>query len=142
MLYFFCHAKNGSHCGLAWRNGRPLSPSVALVNRALAYIVENACTGCRARDIGALLGVSRRLLDLRFREITGSTLRSEIERVRMENIRRLLANTGRPVGSIAASCGYPDVNHLGKLFRKRFGLTMSEYRRNARSTAEQGTGTR
>ena len=129
-------------CSIVTREStRSLSPSVALVNRALAYIAENACNGCRARDVGTHLGVSRRLLDLRFREITGSTLRSEIERVRMENIRRLLANTGRPVGSIAASCGYPDVNHLGKLFRKRFGLTMSEYRRNARSTAEQGTGT-
>ena len=121
---------------------RPLSPAVALVNRALAYISENACKGCQARDIGIRLGVSRRLLDLRFREITGTSIRAEIERVRMENVRRLLATTGRPVGSIAASCGYPNVNHLGKLFRMRFGQSMSDYRRNVRSKAGQETGMR
>lgn len=126
---------------VARESTRPLSPAVALVNRALAYISENACNGCQAGDIGPRLGVSRRLLDLRFRQITGTSIRTEIERIRMENVRRLLANTRRPVGGIAASCGYPNANHLGKLFRKRFGLTMSDYRRNAQSTAGQGTGT-
>lgn len=127
-------------CSIVTREStRPLPPAVALVNRALAYIAENACKGCLARDIGSRLGVSRRLLDLRFHEITGTTLRAEIERVRMESVRRLLASTGRPVGSIAASCGYPNVNHLGKLFRMRFSMSMSDYRRNAQSTAGQET---
>lgn len=107
---------------------RPVSPAVALVNRALAYISENACSGCRAREIGMRLGVSRRLLDLRFREIAGTSIRAEIERVRMENVRKLLAKTRRPIVNIAVNCGYPNVNHLGKIFRKRFGMSMSAWR--------------
>jgi transcriptional regulator GlxA family with amidase domain len=33
-----------------------------------------------------------------------------------------------PVGKVAALCGFRDVAYLGKLFRRRFGKTMSDWR--------------
>lgn len=120
---------------------RPLSPAVALVNRATAFIAANACRGIGAKDVANHLGVSRRLSDLRFAQITGSTVGAEIERVKMENVKRLLRDSDRPIIRIASLSGYENADHLGHLFKKRFGLTMSAYRNNARSTAERGTGT-
>ena len=124
---------------IARESTQPLSPSAALVNRATAFISANACRGIDAGDVAAHLGVSRRLSDLRFAQITGTTVGAEIERVKMENVKRLLRDSDRPIVRIASLSGYGNPDHLGQLFKKRFGLTMSEYRRNARSTAEQGT---
>lgn len=124
---------------VARESTRPLSPSAALVSRATAFIAGNACRGIDAGDVATHLGVSRRLSDLRFAQITGTTVGAEIERVKMENVKRLLRDSDRTIVRIASMSGYANPDHLGQLFKKRFGLTMSDFRRSARSTAEQGT---
>ena len=42
--------------------------------------------------------------------------------------RRKLLSTELPIKTIAASCGYKGAAHLGAIFRRRFGITMSECR--------------
>ena len=72
--------------------------------------------------------VARALLDLRFRQFARSSVRAEIEAARLEAVRRKLLSTALPIKTIAASCGYKGAAHLGAIFRRRFGITMSECR--------------
>lgn len=103
---------------------------------ALALIRAKACEGLRASEVLSVIGGSRRLAEVRFREAFGKSVLEEIQNVRFERIRFLLANTTRPLGAIANFCGYKSPETLRRLFARREGMSMSEYRaRNAAGTA-------
>ena len=46
----------------------------------------------------------------------------------MDAVKKLLATTNRPIKVISAACGYTDLAYLKTLFKRRFGLTMRDYR--------------
>lgn len=48
---------------------------------------------------------------------------------RLESACHLLANSDCPVGQVAARVGIADGNYFGKLFRREFGMSPSQYRR-------------
>ena len=102
-----------------------------LVDRALNYIAAAACGGLRAADVATHLGVSRSLLDLRFRQICGKSVLQEITDRRLDEVKRLLAETGLPIIRIGQQAGFNDPDNLKRLFRRRFGVTMRDWRAQA-----------
>ena len=106
-----------------------LSQSGKLVQKAVAYIRRHALEGIGVQDVVAHLKVSRRLADLRFRELQHSSIGEEIIRVRLAEVQRLLRTTKDPIDAIAAKCGYENPNYLKNLFRKRFSMTMRDFRK-------------
>ena len=108
-----------------------LSHSGKLVQRALAYIRKNALKGISVGDVAEHLHISRRLADLRFRELQGTTIGETIISVRLEEVKRLLRGTKEPIDAIAAHCGYENPNYLKNLFKRRFAMTMREFRNRA-----------
>ncbi len=117
-------------CGITERGStRPISPSGFLVQRALEYIGGNACNGIGVADVAAYLGISRSLLDLRFRQIQRQSVLATIRRRQLEEVARLLRTTRHSIAHITALCGFKSENHPKKLFRDAFGASMHEYRR-------------
>lgn len=100
-----------------------------LVQKAIAYIRRNATRDISVSDVARHLGCSRRLADLRFRELMGTSIGEMIITTRLDEVKRLLASTREPIDAIAASCGYANPNYLKNLFKRRFGLTMRDWRR-------------
>ena len=105
-----------------------LSLSGKLVQRALVYIRRNALKGISVTDVAAHLHVSRRLADLRFRELQGTTIGETIISERLTEVKRLLRETKDPIDAIAVRCGYENPNYLKNLFKRRFAMTMREFR--------------
>ena len=106
-----------------------LSTSGKLVQKAVAYIRKHALEGVGVPDVVAHLKVSRRLADLRFRELQHTSIGDEITRIRLAEVQRLLRTTREPIDSIAAQCGYANPNYLKNLFRKRFSMSMRDFRK-------------
>ena len=104
------------------------APSAMLVDRARRFIQEHATEGLSVQDVASHLRVSRRLAEMRWCEATGGTIRTAIEDVRMAKLRKMLRATRMPVSAIAAECGYRDPDALAHLFRKRFGMSMRDWR--------------
>ena len=54
----------------------------------------------------------------------------------------LLTSSDKTVADIASSCGFSDASHLGREFRKQFGLPPMMYReqRGTAAEAEDGAG--
>ena len=100
----------------------------ALVQRAKEYIDRHALEGITASDVVARLHVSRSLADLRFREVTGTSILEAILARRLDEVKRLLRETNLRISEIAARCGYRDANYLKNLFKKRTGMSMREWR--------------
>lgn len=107
-------------------------PSASLVERARRFIADNALLGATASDVVRHLGCSRNLADLRYRELEGKTIRAALEDFRLDEVKRLLRTTDRPIGKIASACGYSSANRLAHVFQRRTGQSMRDYRaRNA-----------
>ena len=65
--------------------------------------------------------MSRRLVDMRLREVEGRTVHAAIEDRRMEIAEKLLSETSWTVQRIAAASGYRNVKTFEAAFRRRTG---------------------
>ena len=106
----------------------PCAPSGRMVRQADEIIAAHACDGLNADVLAGLLGISRRLLDLRYRQIKGRSVREAIEDVRLEHVCRLLSGTHLSHREIARLCGYRSESYMEHVFVKRFGRSMRDYR--------------
>ena len=108
---------------------RRLPRANADVSRALETIRRRACDGLKPRDVFAEAGRSRRLVELRFRELTGHSVQDEIRFVRLARVKELLSRPDVPLESVAARCGWKSTAQLRVLFRTAEGLSMRQWRR-------------
>jgi len=99
-----------------------------MVQKALAYIRANALDGIDVGDVVRTMGCSRRLADLRFRELQDISIGQMIINVRLDEVRRRLVSTRDSIDAIANACGYSNITHLKSLFFRRFGEPMSACR--------------
>ena len=109
-------------------SAKPISPATALLARAQAFIDAHATENMKPADVVAALGVSRSLLDLRFREFRGETLAHAITTRRLQEVAHRLRQTSFSIRSISAACGFSNVNHLKNLFKRKYGMSMREWR--------------
>ena len=99
---------------------------------AVEMIRREACDGLTAVQLAERFAGTRRLFDLRFREAMGHSVLDEILHVRLERAFTLLAETDTAIGAIYARCGFRSHWALDFLFRTRFGMSMSEWRKRNR----------
>lgn len=102
-----------------------------LVQKAIAYIDRHALEGIEVDDVVKHLKCSRRLADLRFREIQGQSILEAITERRLSEVKRRLTGTKEKIDAIALSCGYTNPNYLKNLFKKKFGMSMRDFRNAA-----------
>ena len=73
--------------------------------------------------------MSRRLADLRFREIENTSIRQAIEDRRMELAETAISETNRPIRQVARESGYKNIKTFEAAFRKRHGMSPGSFRR-------------
>ena len=106
------------------------------VIRALDFISSHfANANLKTETIAAAMGCSRSLADLRFREITGHTIRDEIRLVRINEAKSLLSDGSRELSAIPSLCGYQSVPTFSRIFKEETGVTMRTFRLQALANA-------
>ena len=105
-----------------------LKGSARLVTAAQNIIRDKACGGLTPSELADMLKVSRRLLEMRFREVLDTGVAEAIRSEKLKEVCRRLKETGRPIGEISYACGFETPTHLKALFRNTFGMTMREWR--------------
>ena len=109
-----------------------LPPAEGIVSRAKDFIEKHATEGISPSDVAAHLGISRTLLDLRFRETQKTTVGRLITDTKLAEVERKLRLTSLSIGSIQELCGFSNANALKNLFKARYGMSMRAYRAKAR----------
>ena len=99
-----------------------------VISRVREFVRANACSGISVLDVARHIRVSRRMLEKRVRAATGQSVLSMIQKVRLDNVCRLLTKTNLPISEVTMQSGYELTSNLGKLFRKTFGMSMRDYR--------------
>jgi LacI family transcriptional regulator len=101
-------------------------PAVA---RAMRFVRDHASRPMAVTEVARAAGLSRRVLERRFRREFNSSIQTEIRRARTAQIARLLVETHLPVGEIADSLRFPDVQHFARYFRAGKKISPLAYRR-------------
>ena len=104
-----------------------------LVDWALEIITRNATSGLTVSDLCRRLRVSRSLLDLRFKALKKISPKEAITMRRLDALKAMLRATDIPVSDACVRCGFGSENHPKKLFRQRFGMSMSAWRASAKA---------
>lgn len=120
--------------GIAPRRSTALkiSKTNPIAEKAKKLISELATSGANVNDIAKHFTCSRRLLEMRFRESTGESLLDAIRTARLDRACALLEDGDMPIGVITAQCGYASESALKTCFKKRMGMTMSQWRKRHR----------
>jgi LacI family transcriptional regulator len=98
------------------------------VAAALKFVRLNATRPISVHDVVRHIGLSRRVLEVRFRRAVKRTIHDEIARLRLEQVKLLLRETNWSIGRIAESAAFANGSYLGKWFRQHVDLTPAEYR--------------
>ena len=104
-------------------------PNVA---RAVRYIRERACDGICVDDVVKDSGLSRRLLENRFKKQLLRSPHEEITRVQLLRVKELLAHTDLPLAEIADRTGFRYVEYLSAVFKQKVGVPPGRYRNERR----------
>jgi LacI family transcriptional regulator len=99
------------------------------VDRAVAFIRENAPRRLLVADVTGHVSLSRALLEPRFKRAVGRTIHQEIQRVRLNRAKALLVGSALPIKQVAAAAGFSSVPYLTRVFHRATGETPAEYRR-------------
>ena len=114
------------------------APATSLIERALAFVDAEATNGIRADDVAKYLKVSRRLLDLRFRQFEERSVAERITERRVAAAARLLADTDIPIKEVFRQAGFGDVSHATKVFKRATGVSPTAWRGQKAKTAQGG----
>ena len=107
---------------------QPARSAGTVVQRALELIHAPGSSSHGIDWIARQLGISRRLLDRRFREIRAKSVLEEILDSKMEKVCARLRSTNLSITEICAQSGLGSGTYPQRAFKKRMGMTMREYR--------------
>ncbi len=106
-----------------------LTTRAPLVRRALLHLQQHLDDPSSIAALARHLGVSRRTLERQFQAALGLSPSEAGLRIRLAQVRLLLARPAGPsVSEIAAANGFCDVSHLIRVFRRSEGVTPQAYR--------------
>ena len=101
-----------------------------VAEKVMALIAANPAANPRLRDLAKAVNCSPCHLCHMFHEATGSTITEYKHAVRL-NISLGFLRRRRDLSDIALSLGYANHSHFTAYFRRRFGMTPSEFRATA-----------
>lgn len=103
---------------------------VSQVKNVIYLHYANQITVQRIAD---MMGLNRRYLCRVFKSQTGLTIQDYLADTRLENAANLLASTSLSIGEITHAVGYQDLFHFSKMFKKRYALSPTAYRKKVKS---------
>lgn len=107
------------------RNRRNLNKLSVITN----YIKDNYSKELSLESLATVFGYSPTYLSRMFQKYAGTNYKTYLQSVRVEYAYKELMNTDSSIGEIAEHNGFPDSRALAKVFRKKYGLLPSEYKK-------------
>lgn len=103
------------------------------VNKIIKYLKANYDKKISLDQIASNMYLSPVYISKIFKEKTGDSPINYLIRIRLEKAKEMLEDDGNTsIRQIAADVGYDDVYHFSKLFKKYYGISPQNYRRNSR----------
>lgn len=96
--------------------------------KALNYTREHACSGTSIDAIAKAAGLSRSLLQRRFRQVLNRTVGEIILTEKLRSAREMLRETRLPISLVAERSGFNCQEYMNHIFKKHLKTTPRKYR--------------
>ena len=125
---------------LRLENARLRGPSrtIIVVKRILAFLGEHVAEIPTLGELAAMATMSPSRFSRVFHAAVGMRLRDYMRELRLKRARELLADRSLSLTAIAMECGFYDLPHFDKVFRRRFGVSPQEFRNRLRVSGAGG----
>jgi len=94
----------------------------------IKYIEENFASDISITDFTKLVPLSRRLLEIKFKEELGTSIYQFIINFRIEYFANLLLTTDQPLYELALQSGFNDCKNISRTFKKLKNCTPLEFK--------------
>ena len=103
------------------------------IEYVLEYIQRNYNRRISAAELAEKVYFNPDYLSRLFKEHTGQSITGMVQKIRVENVCKLLSTTNHTIVQIARDCGFEDMKFFYKVFKKHMGVLPSEYRKHTAS---------
>ncbi len=94
-----------------------------------ALKIINSNINCPITEISASLGITEEHFCRIFKQYMGYRPLEYINMLKLQRAKEMLSDKSLSVGEVVAAVGFNDHSYFGKLFKKAFGVSPSEYRK-------------
>ncbi|MGI6566046.1 MAG: PocR ligand-binding domain-containing protein [Limnochordia bacterium] len=105
------------------------SRDLPVIRQAVSYIKEHFREELTLEDVAQEVHFSPFYVSRLFKEELGLTFIEYLTKIRIDEAKRLLLETNKTVSEIADLVGYQDPSYFTKVFKKREGVTPTQFRR-------------
>lgn len=98
-----------------------------IIKKAIGYIASNFSKNITLKDVADYVHLNPSYFSSIFKQSTGSSFKEHLNMVRVEEGKRLLANTDYSIVDIAIATGFEDQSYFSKVFKKYTGLTPRQF---------------
>lgn len=99
-----------------------------IIAPALAYLNENYNKEISLDSLAEITGYSKSRFSHLFSEVTGTTAKKYQNELRLKTSCEMLTSTKYTIGEISEICGFSDPLYYSRIFKKKYGVSPSEYR--------------
>jgi LacI family transcriptional regulator len=99
------------------------------VAQAVLFIRQYACDAIDVPRVAKEVGISRRSLEIKFRQHLERTPKEEILRMKLERAKPLLERSEKTLETIAHQSGFPSAKYFSAAFLRELGETPAAYRK-------------
>jgi AraC-like DNA-binding protein len=100
-----------------------------VLQRAFVFIYRNFATDIRLADVADLAGMSESAFSRFFKKNTGNTFTDHVNKLRIWQACKLLAEGDTPITDICFEVGYMNISNFNRTFLRQHRMTPSAYRR-------------
>lgn len=116
---------------IALRQSSASTGQAHCIKAAQDWILRHANEPIRVPDVVSVMGYRRRRAEQLFADATGRTIAAAIEDARFANVTAALRGNSLRISAIAALCGFSSPSYLAAAFRRRYGKSISEWKRDS-----------
>ena len=102
------------------------------MERVVQYIQSNYNSELRLEILANIFGYNSAYLGKVFHQYTGENFNNYLDRIRITEAKRLLAQDGYKVYEVAEMVGYTNINYFHNKFKKYVGISPLNYKRQCR----------
>ena len=109
-------------------DSEPKHSTITVVDKIKEIVHKNVNHIITRESIGKVIFLNPDYLSKLFRKETGLALSDYIARVKVEEAKRLLKNTNKSIGEIAAELGYTNFSYFSKMFKLETDTSPNQFR--------------
>jgi len=120
----------------AAENSGTQSGRQSLTRDVIKYLSVNYNRNITLADLSRRFYISKDYLSHIFKDEIGVSPISYLLKLKIDQVKCLLANTNKTVSEIALCVGYKDANYLSRLFKKATGMTPTAFRGSVKKNGQ------